>query len=189
MKIEVTIQLDDHEAAQLVANISSPLLEKAGISLATAATQLTERLAPAPVAAPEVAAPEAESTTRTRTKATKTVVPVKPKMGEKTTVIREFLEGQATEGRAVTPREILSHLRAQYVWAATAKNLANTVHTTLNNLRERGEVIVIDTATGKSYTFNTKKRAPAIVASTATEAPEIEDEGDEASDDSDTSAE
>jgi hypothetical protein len=182
MKVQITIELEGDEAVRLAEDLNN---------LRNVLRPASSASVDAPKAAPAEPV-EAVEDAPVVTKKLKTVAPAKPKMGEKTTVIRQFLESQSSAGAAVTPRAILAHLRNNYAWAKNGKNLANTVHTTLNNLRERGEVVVHDTATGKSYTFNAKKRAAAAVSaveSAPVDALVAAEEIIEASDDSESTVE
>jgi len=74
--------------------------------------------------------------------------PAKLKQGEKTHAIRAFM---ARFPDGLPPKLILQHLRENYEWAVQAKSLANTVHTTLNNLKDRGEVVALRTDKGHIY--------------------------------------
>lgn len=70
------------------------------------------------------------------------------RQGDKTAAIRNFVQSSAT---GVTPKEILRHLRTHYTWAREATALANTVHTSLNNMLRRN-IVVYDEAT-RTYVY------------------------------------
>jgi hypothetical protein len=81
-------------------------------------------------------APAAKQTRRTSTPVPPPApVNVALKQGDKTTTIRNFVLANPD---GVTPKEILRHLRDNFAWARESTTLANTVHTSLNNMQKRG---------------------------------------------------
>jgi hypothetical protein len=106
-----------------------------------------------------VTAAEAAATTRkTRTKvAAPAPVEAPLKQGDKTTTIRNFVLASSA---GVTPKEILRHLRENYTWARESTTLANTVHTSLNNMLKRNLI-----------TFDEQRRTYAGAGEIVTQAP------------------
>ena len=80
----------------------------------------------------------AAATRKTRTKvAAPAPVEAPLKQGDKTATIRNFV---ASNPAGVSPKEILKYLRTNFLWARESTTLANTVHTSLNNMIRRGLV-------------------------------------------------
>jgi len=105
-----------------------------------------------------VTAAEAAATRKTRTKvAAAAPVEAPLKQGDKTTTIRNFVLASST---GVTPKEILRHLRENYTWARESTTLANTVHTSLNNMLKRNLI-----------TFDEQRRTYAGAGEIVTQAP------------------
>jgi hypothetical protein len=110
----------------------------------------------------------AERVTRKRTKvADPAPVEARPKQGDKTATIRNFV---AAHPAGVVPKDILKHLRANFQWARESTTLANTVHTSLNNMIRRG--LVAFEASTKTYTViaDAAPRAPGRPVVRSTEA-------------------
>lgn len=148
---EIKIIIEDLTASDVTSKLSSLVQQMNGlISLASAAPSLRAE----PLSAADaidnaleaklaehkpslVTAAEAAATTTRKTRI-KVAVPARVeaplKQGDKTTTIRNFVLASST---GVTPKEILRHLRENYAWARESTTLANTVHTSLNNMLKR----------------------------------------------------
>jgi hypothetical protein len=119
------------------------------------------------VAAKEARSAEAKSpatqpktSTRKRAQAETPPAPVVAeslKQGDKTATIRAYV---ASRPEGATPKEILRYLRENFTWARESGSLANTVHTSLNNMLKRS-VLAYDEQR-RTYTFvsDPASRAP-----------------------------
>jgi len=172
---EIKIVIEDLTASDVTSKLQSLVQQINGlINLASAAPSLRAeplsaadaidnaleaKLAehtPSLVTAAEAAA--ATSTRKTRTKvAAPAPVEAPLKQGDKTTTIRNFVLASSA---GVTPKEILRHLRENYTWARESTTLANTVHTSLNNMLKRNLI-----------TFDEQRRTYAGAGEIVTQAP------------------
>ena len=101
---------------------------------------------PAPTPAP-VVTPTSTDTTEPRLK-----------QGAKTATILNFVTQSGAEG--VTPKQILKYLRSTFEWARVATSLANTVHTSLNNLGRRGILVYDESTRTYKSTAHTTSTSP-----------------------------
>ncbi len=90
--------------------------------------------------------------------ATPPTLPESLKQGDKTATIRNFVLSRPD---GVTPKEILRYLRENFVWARESTSLANTVHTSLNNMLKRSVLTYDEQRRTYSAASETVTRAPA----------------------------
>lgn len=155
MKISIQIDTEGAQAEEFAAALLEHLGTVREADISRAAAIPTAPAAPMAMPATATEAEPRQSSSR------KPGTPTKPRQGEKTSAIREFL---AAHPNGIAPKEILAHLRRHYPWAAEAKSLANTVHTTLNNLQDRSEVVVVAADKGRLYKLVPRTTAPALPA-------------------------
>lgn len=178
--LEIKIVIDDITSADITASAQqlkaleqalSTLIVRSRASVSSSAEPLSTadaadaaleaKLAehkPTLVTSAEAAAATATATRKTRTKTTAPAPVEAPlKQGDKTNTIRSFVVANPA---GVTPKEILKHLRENYAWARESTTLANTVHTSLNNMAKRGIVTYNEQQRTYTATGGDTSRAP-----------------------------
>ena len=147
-------EADDTLSAADAADLALESALRESAERVAAADKLTRKRTKvaAPKAAPPAPAPAA---------------PESLKQGDKTATIRNFVLSRPD---GVTPKEILRYLRENFVWARESTSLANTVHTSLNNMLKRS-VLTYDeqrrtySAAGESVTRAPAKAVEPVVES------------------------
>lgn len=146
--LEVKLVISDIAAAEENAALIrsflqriSPLMHALNPDLSSTVASGAPLITPELVSASEAAGTaeaKAHTTRKTRTKvAAPAPVEAPLKQGDKTATIRAYVFSTPD---GVTPKQILKYLRDNFAWARASETLANTVHTSLNNMQKRGQV-------------------------------------------------